>query len=410
VRIAQVCPYDIGRSGGVQAHIRDTAAALADLGHVVTIIAPQSSASEAGPMDVGPGLRLRRLGRARMINFAGTRFEISAATGNDGRELTGLMRGNAFDVVHFHTPWTPFMATQAFFACTAAKVVTFHDTPPERAAGAFGRAAIGLISRTLLASVDGLVAVSEAPRSHLRLPSGRPVSIVPPCTDLRRFQDAPTTASAPDAPVNILFVGRLEPRKGAMVLLQAYRMLCAEGLKVRLQIAGGGGEETALHQFVADNQLPDVEFLGAFEDAQAPALFAGCDIFCAPSPYGESFGVVLTEAMAAGKAVVAAGNRGYRTVIRGQAEPFLAEPGDPASLYDRLRRLVADPDLRERLGIWGAEAAMAYDCRTVAPRLVSVYAEAVAHHAARRKSAFQQALRPAAPADDASALGDLSAP
>ena len=384
MRIAQVCPYDFDRSGGVQAHVRDTASALAELGHEVTIIAPRANASTAtSPTVATGGARVRRLGRARMVDFGGTRFEVSFAAGDDRRELNWLMSGGAFDVVHFHTPWTPFMATQAFLACSAARVVTFHDTPPERSAGAIGRAALGLIGRAMLGVADGVVAVSEAPRSHLRPHAGQAVSIIPPCTDLRRFADAPRRPPQPGAPVTILFVGRLEPRKGVMVLLKAYRMLCAEGLDVRLLIGGGGREEAALRQFVSDHDLPGVEFLGAFDDVEAPALFASCDIFCAPSPYGESFGVVLAEAMAAGKPVVAAANRGYRTVMRGEAEPFLAEAGDEISLHDRLHRLVQDPVLRGRLGDWGRGEAMQYDSRTVAPRMLAVYAEAVANREAR---------------------------
>jgi phosphatidylinositol alpha-mannosyltransferase len=384
LRIAQVCPYDLDRSGGVQVHVRDTAQALAELGHEVTIIAPHGRSAPPSCAPPAGTVRTMRLGRARLVDFAGTRFELSLALGDDRRRLRDLMAEDRFDVVHFHTPWTPFMATQAFLACKAARVVTFHDTPPERSAGAIGRAALGLLGRAMLDTADRVIAVSDAPRSHLPPRPGRSVSIIPPCTDLRRFQDAVAPPAAPGSPITILFVGRLEPRKGVMVLLKAYRLLCAQGESVRLLIAGGGHEEPALRRYVAEHGLTGVEFLGAFDDIVAPALFAGCDIFCAPSPYGESFGVVLAEAMAAGRPVVAAGNRGYRTVMRDEAEPFLADPGDEASLHDRLSRLVRDPELRRRLGDWGRTAAQPYDCRAVAPRLAAVYAEAVAHHKARR--------------------------
>jgi phosphatidylinositol alpha-mannosyltransferase len=387
LRIAQVCPYDLDRSGGVQVHVRDTAQALAELGHEVTIIAPHGSSPPPPGAPAAGALRTMRLARARLVNFAGTRFELSLAVGDDRRQLRRLMAEDTFDVVHFHTPWTPFMATQAFLACKSARVVTFHDTPPERSAGVIGRAALGLLGGVILDTVDRVIAVSDAPRAHLPPRPGRGVSIIPPCTDLRRFQAAVAPPAAPGSPITILFVGRLEPRKGVMVLLKAYRMLCAEGAPVRLLIAGAGREEPALRSYVAEHDLTGVEFLGAFDDAVAPALFAGCDIFCAPSPYGESFGVVLAEAMAAGRPVVAARNRGYRTVMQGEAEPFLADPGDEASLHDRLGQLVRDPALRRRLGDWGRAAAPSYDCRAVAPRLVTVYAEAIAHHKARRPAA-----------------------
>lgn len=389
MRIAHVCPYDTDRSGGVQAHVRDTAAALVEAGHEVTIISPRGAlAPAAAPLaQVAGRPQVMRVGRARMINFGGTRFELSLATGSDSEDLRRLMGQATFDVVHFHTPWTPFMATQAFFACAAARVVTFHDTPSEHAGGRIGRTALSLLSRAVLDAVDGVIAVSEAPLAHLRSRSSRTVSVLPPCVDLRRFQQAQACPPAPGSPVRILFVGRLEPRKGVRVLLEAYRMLSAAGLLVRLLIAGEGREEAALRAFVAEHHLSGVEFLGAFADAEAPALFAGCDIFCAPSPYGESFGVVLAEAMAAGKPIAAAGNRGYRTVMRGEAEPFLAEPGNAASLHDRLRCLVEDPALRRRMGDWGRTAALPYDCRTVAPRLIAIYADAMANHEVRKLAA-----------------------
>jgi phosphatidylinositol alpha-mannosyltransferase len=378
LRIAQVCPYDIDRPGGVQAHIRDTSAALQRLGHEVTIIAPKA----ASPAQAD-GLDIRRIGRAAKVRISGTGFEFTLATGTEGRRLKDLMRGG-FDVVHYHTVWTPFLPLQARMASDAAAVATFHDTPPDSLGGRLARAGLGLLSRAILPWFEAAVAVSASPHSHLRPGPGRQVAILPPCTDLKRFAAAEPPAET-GGPVRLLFVGRLEPRKGCAILLEAYRRLRAEGLDARLSIVGAGPEEPALRRFVAAHNLDGVTFAGRATDADLPGWYAGCDIFCAPSPYGESFGIVVAEAMAAGRPVVAAANRGYATVLTGDAAAFLAAPGDAADLHAKLRTLVLDADARQRLGAWGREQARRYDCETIAPRLAALYREAVLSRAAARR-------------------------
>ena len=393
LRIAQICPYDLERPGGVQAHIRDTAAALGELGHEVTIVTPKMRPG-AGVERVSPNLRIVRLGKAHEIRWSGTRFEASLALGAQYDRLRAAMRPGAFDVVHYHTLWSPLLPFQAFACSPAPSVVTFHDTPPDTVGGAFTRVLLGGLSRLLMTRIDEAIAVSEAPRAHLRPGPGRNINLSPPCTDLRRFAGDPVATPAADGKINLLFVGRLEPRKGVMVLLQAYRRLCGDGLPVRLVIAGAGSEEAALRRFVAHRRLPDVEFLGRFSDEDAPALYAACDIACAPSPYGESFGIVIAEAMAAGKPVVAAANRGYRTLLAAHADTLLAPPGDADILYQRLRGLVVDADLRQRLGAWARTEAQRYDCRTVAPDLVDIYRRAIASPSRRRAKVATPRLEP----------------
>ncbi len=397
LKIAQVCPYDLDRPGGVQRHILDTAEALGELGHRITILAPRLGRGPAS-RTLAPNVRVLRLGRAHAVQLSGTCFEASLAWGYQHQRLKAAMRPGAFDVAHFHTLWSPLLPMQAFACSPAANVVTFHDTPPDTVGGAFSKAVLSAMSRVLLPRIDQAIAVSEAPRAHLRPPSGRAVRISPPCTDLRRFSDAGTAGTGDDAKVTLLFVGRLEPRKGVMVLLRAYRRLCREGLPVRLLIAGAGSEEPALAGYVARHDLPDVKFLGRFSDAEAPALYGACDIACAPSPYGESFGIVVAEAMAAGKPVVAAANRGYSALLAGQADTLLAAPGDAEAMYLRLRALVIDPDLRARLGRWARAEALRYDCRTVAPELVDLYRQAICSPSRERRRTLarpQSLLKPA---------------
>ncbi len=371
MKILAVCPYDIDRPGGVQRHILDTGAALAALGHGVTILAPRTVTP---PKVAPPGVAIERLGRAGTIGLGGTRFEISLVLGADRRRLRDLVRHAGFDIGWFHTVWTPFLAPMALRYFSGPAVCMFHDTPGEGLVGRIMTAIFRRISRVLLPRFGTVLTPSRSPQGHLV--GAQRMEIFPPCTDLRGFRDAVPQPGFADGRINILYLGRLEPRKGASILLAAYRQLRKAVPGVRLILAGAGPQEQALRAAAAD--IPDVVFAGAPADA-AP-WFAAADIFCAPSPYGESFGIVLAEAMSAGKPVVAAANPGYRTVLTDEAASFLVPPGDAAALAAALERLAKDRSLRERLGAWGRATAPAYDCRALAPRLVEIFRDAIIAH------------------------------
>ena len=380
MKIAQVCPYDIDRPGGVQMHIRDTAATLMEAGHEVVIVAPkvEGAPPRQAIWQQARELDIVRVGSARKISFGATGYEISMARGAELDALDALMRKGRFDVVHFHTMWTPLLPYQIFTRSRAANVATFHDTAAKTLSGAVLRALFRTISRRLLPRLEGVIAVSEAPLEHLRAPDDVKVHIVPLCTDLRRFANGENLSRRfEDGRVNILFIGRIEKRKGISLLLKAYRRLCAEGLPVRLIVAGGGEGEAALRRSVERHRVPAVVFTGEFSLAETPRWFAEADIVCAPSPYGESFGIVVAEAMASGKSVVAAANAGYRALLASEAVHCLVTPGDAVALYRGLRAQVQDADLRRRLGAWGRKKAMRYDCREVAPQLLAIYEQAI---------------------------------
>lgn len=380
MKIAHVCPYDIDRPGGVQMHIRDTAATLAEAGHNVVIIAPKVKDAHArrGLWQQTPALNIVRVGAAKKIRFGATGYEISIARGRELYALTRLMNEGGFDVVHYHTMWTPLLPFQAFIRSPAANVATFHDTTARTPSGMMLRLIFRMLSGYLLPHLDGVIAVSEAPMQHLRVARDQKVHIVPPCTDLRRFAShraGPRRFN--DGLLNILFIGRLERRKGVMVLVRAYQKLRQEGLPVRLIIAGGGHVDADLRKAITEEKIPDIVLAGEFSVNDTAHWYAEADIVCAPSPYGESFGIVVAEAMASGKPVVAAANAGYRTLLTGEAEQCLAAPGQVEPLHQRLRALVLDASLRERLGHWGRREAMRYDCRAITPRLMAIYEEAL---------------------------------
>lgn len=380
MRILQVCPYDIDRPGGVQRHILDTAAAMAELGHQTAILAPRT---RTPPLQtVREGIHILRLGRARMVGVGGTRFEMSLATGGDRRRLDAFLRDNPFDIAHFHTPWTPFLALQVLRRIRCPALATFHDTPANGPSGRLLNIFLRLVGRVLLPRFAVLITPSQSPQANLA--TSRTIEIVPPCTDLARFCRA-AAKDLGDGGVKIVFVGRLEKRKGVDILLRAFRGMEEAGLPARLFLVGDGPLAAELKAYVAHHGLAHVTFVGAPDDP-APWL-AAADIVCAPSPHGESFGIVIAEAMASGKPVVAAANEGYKTLLTGEAAQFLVPPGDAEALRNALSRLVADGALRRHLGEWGAREAMAYDCRSWAPRLLELYRRAITDCALKVRNA-----------------------
>jgi phosphatidylinositol alpha-mannosyltransferase len=395
LKIAQLCPYDIHRPGGVQRHIVDLSIALRALGHDVTVIAPHvgAGAAEAGaPQGAAssnsPGFSIVYIGRGRLFALNETQFEITLAFGDQRKRLKELLRGGAFDVVHFHTLASPFLPIQALRASPAANVATFHAVPPNAGTGSIQRLLSRAFGRWLAPKLDGVILASEVHRNLHGVDAVSPLAVLPPCTNLSSFEtEAPPLRQYRDHRVNLLFLGRLEPRKGAMVLLRSYNLLCRKGLPVRLLLAGDGPERAMLERYVHEHRVLDVIFLGRIEPADVPRLYAACDVFCAPSLYAEGFGIVLAEAMASGKPIVAAANAGYRTVLTGEAADFLVPPGDVEACSSKLEILIADPGLRRRLGEWGRREAMRYDSASRAPDFVALYQEAIRSRLRRGKSA-----------------------
>ena len=213
MKIAQICPYDLDRPGGVQLHIRDTAAALRNLGHDVTLIAPRVARPSAPAVAMAADSQVVEVGRSARIRFGGTAFEVSIAIAAERRRLARLMGGAGFDVVHYHTVWTPFLPLQALASSRDPAVMTFHDTPPDTLLGDAGRLAQRGASRLLSPRIDGAIAVSEASREHIDAKATRNMVVLPPCTDLSRFFAAPAAPAQPDGKLTILFVGRRSARR-----------------------------------------------------------------------------------------------------------------------------------------------------------------------------------------------------
>jgi phosphatidylinositol alpha-mannosyltransferase len=369
LRVALFCPYSLSVFGGVQAQVLGLAGELRRRGVDARVIAPSDGPPpEPGITTVGPTVR---------FPSNGSIAPIASSKAIAARTLEAL-RVFEPDVLHLHEPLSPGANHAALVGTDIPAVGTFHAAHPGRNAW---YEALTVPLRAMVARLAVRTAVSEEAQRNVEAAFGESCEILPNGVAVEVFAGAdpwPTKRPA------IMFVGRHEPRKGLAVLLEAFSGLERDAV---LWVAGEGPQTETLRRL----SVPGVEWLGRVTDADKARRLRAATIACFPSVEGESFGVVLLEAMAAGAAVVASNLTGYRTVARGGAEALLVEPDDPVALRSALRRLLDDPAERGALTEAGAARAEEFSFGHLAERLVPVYGSIVADRGIRRPE------RPVAP-------------
>ncbi len=349
MRIGMVCPYSLTIPGGVQMQVLGLARSLRELGHAVQVLAPSD-----GPP---PEAAVTPLGKSIPFATNGSVAPIAPDPSAAVRTMRAL-RAEQFDLVHVHEPLVPGPALTAVLSSDAPMVGTFH-----RAGASTAYALLRPIARRIAKRLDVRVAVSEDARRTAHEGIGGDYEILFNGIDVARFSHAEPWPT--DGPT-VFFFGRHESRKGLAVLLEARHAL---GPDVTFWIGGSGPETEQLKAKVGGD--PRVKWLGRVSDAELAQRLAGADVACLPSLHGESFGVVLLEAMAAGTAIVASDLPGYRAVARPDEHAILVPPNDPGALGLALKELLADADRRATLIAAGrsrtAEFAM--------PKLAAAYAE-----------------------------------
>lgn len=343
MRIAIVCPYAWDRDGGVQSHVRSLAPALRERGHEVSVLAPyrDTPPGEAEAIRVGKAFGVPANGSVAPLAFG----PIAAATVR--RSLHALQP----DVLHLHEPLIPSLSLLALWNASAPAVGTFHAAAEESLGYRVGapilqRAAAKLTVRT---------AVSDAARDLISRYLPGEYALTPNGVDTARFAAA-EPAPRPAGKRRVLFLSRIERRKGLEVLLQAMTRL--RDLDIELVVAGSGPEEKASRALAEQLQVP-ASFLGRVPDEAVPGLYRSADVYCAPGLRGESFGIVLVEAMAAGASVVCSDLPGFRAVASGAAE--LVPPGDAGALADAIRVVLTDDAKRAEMEKLSSLLARSYD-------------------------------------------------
>lgn len=375
MRIVQVSPYSWDVPGGVQAHVRQLTAHLESRGHEVHILAPGRP-----PLDRG---QVRIVGRAVPVRGNGSVARICFSPQSSWAVERALEEIRP-DVIHAHEPLAPSTSMFAVLNANAPVVATFHaNVPTETAHSALLRVGVPFV-RPVWDRIDWRVAVSEAARESVCLRMGdAEFSIVPNGIDVARFASAEPARLSRGR--HMLFVGRLEPRKGFPVAVAAFEQLAPRYPDLRLVVVGDGAERDAVEALSPALQRR-VEMLGRVPDEKLPGYFRAADVFVSPATHGESFGIVLAEAMAAGVPVVATDIPGYRDVARHEREALLVPPGDATALVAAVAQVLDDPALGRSLSRYGVERAAGFDWAHVTTALETFY-DRVAPLTPKRKAA-----------------------
>lgn len=369
MKIAQVTPYDFAHPGGVSEHIGHLREEFTKLGHQVVVFAPRSQ--RAG-LEVGDGFY--GVGRTVSIPGNGSKvrltFDVTLYAA-----VKEIMQREQFDIVHLHEPLTPVLPYMVLLNSRAVNVATFHayrETNP-------WYTAFKPYMSFVLGRLDAKFAVSEPARQMVEEYFEGPYQIIPNGIDTDQYHsEAEPFPWAFDGIPRILFVGRFdETRKGFKYLLRAMPLIQQQFPEARLLVVGTG-EQSRFDGMMERERVHGVDFIGYVAREELPRYYRSCDIFCAPSTRGESFGIVLLEAAASGRPVIGTNIPGYASVLTNGVEALLVEPKDPAALAIAIVRVLSDPDLQQRLAERGRATAANFAWPNVAARVLDAYERAAA--------------------------------
>ncbi|MGC1183894.1 MAG: glycosyltransferase family 4 protein [Candidatus Dormiibacterota bacterium] len=385
MKVGLVSPYDYLRPGGVGEHVRHLASELGRQGHEVRILAPSAGGREKVVEGVIP------LGRPIPIPANGSVARISLSF-HLSRKIREILEAERFDIVHLHEPLMPALPVTVLRTNgEGVNVGTFHAYARQNLGYYYGRPLL----RRLFRRLDGCIAVSEPAKTFVSRYFPADYTVIPNGIDPGVFNPSVPPASGISSPnrQTILFLGRLEERKGLGTLLEAYSLLRQVRADCQLVVVGNGPLRRGYQRRVEEEGIPDVNFCGFIPEADKASYFTAADIYCAPNTGKESFGVILLEAMASGRPVVATAIDGFRQVISDGVEGLLTPPGDEAQMAATLARLLDNPGLRQQMGERGRRAAEGYAWPLVADRVLSVYESALR---ARRQPEVRSFVQPSA--------------
>lgn len=361
MRVGLVCPYDWCAPGGVGAHVNELAIALQHLGHEVSVLTPAEDDSDLPPYVVSTG-------KPVSLSYNGSVARVALGPVST-RRVRRWLRDGDFDVLHVHEPASPSLSALAVWAARGPIVATWHSAMTRSRA----LQAAYWLAQMILEKVSGRIAVSEAARKTLVDHMGGDAVLIPNGVDCGRFASADPLPEWPGEGPGLFFIGRIdEPRKGLAVLVAALPAILAEHPTTRLLVAGPGDVDDvrdSLDPAVRDH----VVFLGRVSESDKVRAFHSVDLYVAPHTGGESFGIVLAEAMASGTAVLASDLDAFRRVLDDGKAGTLFAMGDPADLARQANRLLADTQERERTAALGRAFVQRFDWDQVARQVVEVY-------------------------------------
>lgn len=366
MKIALVSPYDYPYPGGVTNHVRHLHREFTAMGHDVRIMAPSSNRNLEREED-----DVYRIGNVRRVPANGSIARITLSF-RLSRRVREVLATEAFDVVHAHEPLMPSLPPTVLRYSDSLNVGTFHAYRGSYYGYFYGRPVL----RRVFGNLDARIAVSRSAKRFVRQYFMAPYRIIPNGVEVERFHPdvARPIAEFDDGRPNVLFVGRPEKRKGVGYLLRAYPQVKNAFPDARFIIVGAGDwQESRYRAYIDRHSMRDIVIIGRVSDDDLPRYYRSAHVFCSPAVQGESFGIVLLEAMAAGRPIVASDIEGYSQVLTDGREGMLVPPRDAGSVADAICRLLQDCDLAEAMGRNGLETASLYSWPRVAEQVMDLY-------------------------------------
>lgn len=386
IKVGLVSPYDYQRPGGVGEHVRHLAEEFRHRGLAVRVLAPAAGSeglNVEGLIALGRPIPVRANGSVARISLS---FHLS-------HRIREILNRESFDVLHLHEPLMPALPiTVLRLNGESAVVGTFHAYARQNLGYYYGRPLL----RRQFRRLQECIAVSEPARNFVDRYFPSDYTVIPNGIDPQRFKPSVPPADGIRAPrkATILFLGRLEERKGLSTLLDAYQLLRQVRSDCQLVVVGDGALRRGYERRVEEEGIPDVRFMGFIPEAEKPSYFTAADIYCAPNTGKESFGVILLEAMASGCPVVATAIDGFRQVVTDGTEGLLVPKGDDGRMATALARLLDRPELRRSMGQAGRASAERYAWPLIADRVLDVYQRALAKRTSREVSPHVQQTAP----------------
>jgi phosphatidylinositol alpha-mannosyltransferase len=371
LKIGLVLDTSLDTDEGVPRYVIDIGEWLRSQGHDVHYLVGQTDKRQLP--------NIHSLSRNMKVSFNGTNTNIPLPANR--RKLRVFIKNEKFDVLHVQTPHHPLMAQHLINAAgpDTAVIGTFHVLP-YGSLSRYGNRLLGIWLRSSLRRFDKMLAVSQVAAVYCRWSFGVPATVLPNVVDYKLFHSAKPLPQYQEGEKIILFLGRLAPRKGCLLLLQALALLNddPETPAYKAVICGKGPQAQKLKDFAEQNDLAGtVEFVGFVSNEDKPRYYASADIAVFPSGGGESFGIVLLEAMAGGHAAVLAGdNPGYRSVMNPQPD-LLFDPTDANALAAKIKKYLLDGNLNSNMAAWGEDYSKEFDLSVVGPKIENTYRQAL---------------------------------
>lgn len=378
MKIGLVCPYNITRGGGVQEVVRHMYSELSLRGHTVKIITPEplkNNGEDLGDeiLFLGGGADLRTpTHTSGQFSFSIDRNSISQALDKEN-----------FDILHFHEPWVPMLSRQILTRSKAINIATFHAVIPETLVSRSVIKAVTPYSQSIIKYLHELTAVSQPATEYIKSLTDMPISIIPNGIDLRKYHAHRYPKLTSKTLKTVLYVGRLERRKGAKYLIKAFKYLTDNLDNVQLIIAGDGPDREKLEKLTKDLRLNNVHFVGYVSETEKLELIKNSSLFCSPAVYGESFGIVLLESMASGLVTVCGNNSGYSALMKDIGAISVVNPHETEEFARRMKLLLEENDIRKIWQNWAVNYVKQFDWPKVVDQYEKLYFESIQKHTSK---------------------------